>query len=562
MTEFSSSPIYFRGGSAQSRRFFDALYRTTNLAGFQDKFFREYYRSGNVFIYRFDSVVDEAGVKKITSTFGLSQATKFSIPARYIILQPADIRSGGYLSFGTGEFYKALNEFEIAQLRNPKTPEDKDVLKSLPPVVREQIKQRTANEILLPLEEERLCAVFYKKQDYEPMAIPMGYPVLDDLEWKAELKKMDMAACRTMQQVILLITMGAEPEKGGVNHKHIEMVRQMFENESIGRVMVGDYTMDGKFIIPDIAELLDPKKYAVVDEDIRVGLNSILIGNEKFANQSIKIRVFMERLKKARQEFLNEFLIPEIRRIAEELNFKNYPTPYFEDIDLKDEMEWARIVTRLYEVGLVTPDESLTAIETGRLPDSAESIESQEKAKQLRDKGFYEPVLGGPFTQNKLAETNLDGQKELAKMSLQQKAQEPGVKKPVPTQKQPSNTGRPPGTKKKQTTKKMTPIGGSFSLSKVKENILVAEKVLTEIETQLSKRFKTKKLTDEQKAAAEGILEVIVANEEPEQWLETVDDYVAEPIDTNPERVEEITNLAYEHQVDPYLASLLFASKI
>ena len=54
MTEFSSSGIFLRGGSKKSRDFFDALFEKNSLKSFMDKFFREYYRSGNVFIYRFD----------------------------------------------------------------------------------------------------------------------------------------------------------------------------------------------------------------------------------------------------------------------------------------------------------------------------------------------------------------------------------------------------------------------------------------------------------------------------------------------------------------------------
>ena len=50
MTEFSSSNIYFQGGSQKSRDFFDALFKKINIWDLQDKFFREYYRSGNVFL--------------------------------------------------------------------------------------------------------------------------------------------------------------------------------------------------------------------------------------------------------------------------------------------------------------------------------------------------------------------------------------------------------------------------------------------------------------------------------------------------------------------------------
>ena len=59
MTEFSCSTLYFKGGSQKSRDFFDALFKKINIYDLQDKFFREYYRSGNVFLYRFDTKVSD-----------------------------------------------------------------------------------------------------------------------------------------------------------------------------------------------------------------------------------------------------------------------------------------------------------------------------------------------------------------------------------------------------------------------------------------------------------------------------------------------------------------------
>ena len=40
-----------------------------------------------------------------------------------------------------------------------------------------------------------------------------------------------------------------------------------------------------------------------------------------------------------------------------------------------------------------------------------------------------------------------------------------------------------------------------------------------------------------------------------------VKEYVANPVDTNPDRIEQIQSLAAEHQVDDYLASILYLSK-
>ena len=44
--------------------------------------------------------------------------------------------------------------------------------------------------------------------DYEAFAVSMIFPVLDDLEFKTELKRMDRAIARTCQQAVLLLTFG------------------------------------------------------------------------------------------------------------------------------------------------------------------------------------------------------------------------------------------------------------------------------------------------------------------------------------------------------------------
>ena len=55
MTEFSCSPIYFTGGNEQSRKFFQAWADRVNLWRLQDMFFREFFRSGNVFLYKLNA---------------------------------------------------------------------------------------------------------------------------------------------------------------------------------------------------------------------------------------------------------------------------------------------------------------------------------------------------------------------------------------------------------------------------------------------------------------------------------------------------------------------------
>jgi hypothetical protein len=532
MTEFSCSDIYFKGGSQKSRDFFLALFKKINLFDFQDKFFREYYRSGNVFIYRFDTKVRDDDLDKITQTFSLntSKAASVNLPARYIMLNPSDIQIAGTINFSLGRYYKVLSDYELERLKEPKTDEDKEVLQSLPLETQKLIKQRTVGVLTLPLDRNRLCAVFYKKQDYEPFAVPMGFPVLEDINWKAEMKKMDMAIARTMQQAILLVTMGTDPEKGGINQKNLQAMQSLFENQSVGRVLIADYTTKAQFVIPDIGNLLGPEKYEVVDQDIQIGLNNILIGNEKFANTSIKVQVFIERLKQARQTFLNEFLIPEIRRISKDIGFKNYPTPVFEDIDLKDDIQYSRVYTRLVELGVLTPEEGIQAIGTGRLPEPQDSISSQEKFRELKDKGLYQPLIGG------------------AKMG---------------------EAGRPSGsTGIPQATKNVNPIGQGkqskatfFDVERIKNNFVLASKLQDKVEASLREKHALRKLSRQQKEVANEITKIIIANENPEIWETVAKEYIENPKDKNQDVINNIHEIAAEHNVDSYVASILFHSK-
>tara|TARA_R110001583_G_scaffold6153_4_gene32011 strand:+ start:315 stop:2048 length:1734 start_codon:yes stop_codon:yes gene_type:complete len=530
MTEFSVSDLYYTGGSRKSREFFETLFNRINIDDLQSRFFREYYRSGNVFIYRFNAKMDKADALKINQTFGISQAAEeLEIPAKYIILNPSDIQLQGSISFSSGVYYKVITDYELQILRHPQTEEQQEVFDSLPEETKKLINDSKGvgmSAVTLPLDTNRLVAVFYKKQDYEPFAVPMGYPVLEDINWKEEMKQMDMAVSRTTNQAILLITMGSKPQDGGVNQKNLMAMQKLFENESVGRVLISDYTTNAKFVIPDLGNILDPKKYDVVNQDIQMGLNNILLSDEKFANTSIKVQVFMERLKQSRRVFLENFLMPEIRRISKEMGFKNYPAAHFEDVDLKDTSVYSRIYSRLIELGVLTPEEGIQAIESGRFPTLEESLESQKKFQEYKKEGLYEPIIGGS--------------------------------------KMPQMTGRPAGSKKPKEQDKKTPVGTkatlNFSLSKIQENLNLSDKVNIEVEASLRKIHKRKRLSKQQKEVAREITNIVIANEDSSNWLAKAGRYAAEPTDRDHERVKKVQDVAYEHQVDDFLAGILYAS--
>jgi hypothetical protein len=552
MTEFSLSDIYLTGGNEQSRKFFNLWLQKISCWDLQDQFYREFYRSGNIFIYKFRADFGRENMMKIQEAFG-SKKEKESfptqqVPIKYIVLNPADINIVTSSSFLDNVYVKMLNDYELQSLLNPKTDSDKQIAEKIPEIKKliDEGRSRVSksipagfNNVGLELDKDRLVAVFYKKQNYEPLSVPMGFAVLEDINSKLELKKIDQAIARSVQQAVLMITMGDE-KVGMPSAQNLISMRKLFENQSVGKVLVADYTTNAKFVIPDIGNLLDPKKYEILDNDIRMGLNSILFGEEKFSNTSIKVKVFFARLKYGREKFLRDFLIPEMKEVGKALGFKQIPMPKLEDIDFEDNVLMSRVYSRLIELGVLTPEEGFDVFQSGRLPTSEESVESQKKYKDLKDKGYYQPLIGGIKETEKPASSG-------------------GSKSPT------SDTGRPSGTvgikqsspRKASATEQKT---NNFSCNKMKDVISSLTNLEKTIESTLKKKFKIKKLNTQQLEIVSEIAILIAQNEKIENWKACSSDYVENPSKSNQEIYEEIENLALLHSLDVRSASILFHS--
>ena len=554
MTEFSISNIYLTGGNEQSRKFFELWLSKIDSWDLQDQFYREFYRSGNVFLYKFSADFSRDTMMKIQEAFGekASDATETqsekSIPIKYIILNPADINIITSSSFLNAVYVKILNDYELNALVNPKTEEDKKIVERIPELKKllEQKKNSKSSSINvsglsnigLELQPEKLIAVFYKKQNYEPLSVPMGFAVLEDINAKIELKKIDQAIARSVQQAVLLITMGDE-KIGLPSEKNLSAMRRLFENQSVGKVLVADYTTDARFVIPDIGSLLEPKKYEILDNDIRMGLNSILFGEEKFSNTSIKVKVFFARLKYGREKFLKNVIVPEMKSIGKKLGFKNIPEPKLEDVDFEDNVLMSRVYSRLVELGVLTPEEALNVFDTGRLPSFEESVESQKRLKDLKEKGYYQPMIGG--VKEPTSEEGSDGKKNVTSL----------------------NSGRPSGSNTKQSVQRTVKASEkeNFSCYKMKNVILKLTDLEKKAEAFLKKKYKLKKLNEEQSFVAGELALAIIQNEHEQNWEKSIVKYSENPGESNLEVASKIDELASSHGLDLRCAAILYHSK-
>jgi len=239
--------------------------------------------------------------------------------------------------------------------------------------------------------------------------------------------------------------------------------------------------------------------------------------------------------------------MPEVKRLSAQLGFQSYPEPKFTNIDLKDEGEMAKIFTRLQELGIITASETIEAIETGVLPTEIESLEHQKEFKKYKEDGLYEPMAGGPFTQEKMADKKAVMDKDLQKGKIAGQA------------------GRPSGTKAPKTKQKVTPIGASqnFSTNKLKNNLIILAKMDKKIEDHFKKKYAKKELNEAQAKIASEIGQIITVSEKPIAWNlnATIKKYVKAPIYQNEEAQKEIDSICVEHQVDPYIGAILYHSK-
>lgn len=548
MVDFSKSPLHVKSDNKTVEKFYRDWLDVININQLIAEFFMEFYRSGNVFTYTFTGKIQEKDFKTLKDSLG---AKKDTLPIRYIVLNPMQVQ----LQYGVGyrnNWIKVLSKYELARLKDPKTPEDKQILESLPDPIKEQIKNGSQfNTITIPLDSSRLYYCFYKKQNYEPFAVPPLYGVLNDLEWKLELKRMDMALSKTIEQVILLVTTGDKPDQyqKGTNPKNLERLQSIFKNQTIGRVLVADYSTKAQWVIPDLRELLGGAKYERVNQDIKDGLQYMFFGNDKFANASIKVKMFIEALREGRDLFLNNFLMPEVKKINEAMNFKNLPEIKFEDVSLQDEALMNKIYIQMAQLGLLTPEELNDAIDTGMLPNSIESLEHQKEFVKQRKQGLYTPLLGG----NDMSKENSEANNNTGSNSFNGQ-----------------QGGRPTGTGTPINNKKVSPIGtkasddseDKFGVNKIVEMLKKTEIVKESVAKLAKKKWKIKTFNEIQDVAIEAIAKSIILNEEENKWSEVAAQYLEKPKEIEKELSDRLDDISIRYDVDSWTSMVLLKSKV
>jgi hypothetical protein len=304
--------------------------------------------------------------------------------------------------------------------------------------------------------------------------------------------------------------------------------------------LVSDYTTKAEFLIPDMNRVLGYEKYRIVNEDIKEGLQNIIVGSEKYSNTAVKAEIFLERLKESRQAFLNDFLQPEIKQLCKNMGFKNYPTARFKEVDTKDSTQTQRVATRLMELGLITPEQGMDVINKGVFPEAEQIGKSQDKFVEERKKGYYNPIVGGvPMLEDEPADTKSQRATETAKKV-------PGV------------PGRPNGTKDIP----QEVARANISTENITEVIKASENLENFSRKAARKHFKIKRLNKSQNAMISDLCKKVVIAKKIEDWESVAEACIKDnknilKLDL-PKEIEEAGEL---HKLTDYTAAIVYHSE-
>ena len=193
----------------------------------------------------------------------------------------------------------------------------------------------------------------------------------------------------------------------------------------------------------------------------------------------------------------------------------------------------------------------MDAIRTGIFP-HADSLENAQKEYvEQRESGMYNPLIGGvPTIESPGAEEDRKVQKQAIKntqvQNLKNDQQQNQQKAPT------KEKGRPTGATAKDL----------YSRKNLQDVIYKIEKLRTAAAKEIKKKFKVKRLNEQQNKTIDSLVESIVVSTASENWESSLSECIK-----NPEKMSsfntlnEVLEISAEHQLPDYPSAILFHSK-
>lgn len=386
MVDFSASGFENDSDNPDIKKLYDTWSREVDLPNLVEGIFLEYYRSGNVTIYRSDksakvTVKDKNGGK----------SKEYNFPAGYTILNPMNVYIEGSLLFNQEVVTLRLSQELIDMVQGKTGKNDKGLIEKIPDNI---IRAVRSGSNLVELDPKLVSRLTRKKQPYERYASPFIERIFEPVMYKQKLRMMDMSTIEGLVNQLITVTVGNDNYPA--DDSDLEAIAELFQTPNKAYSVFWNHTLNVRFHKPEGIDTLTQDKYKQVNDDILsgLGISRVLIDGQgsNFSTAWISILSLIERLENSRKK-VKKWIEDEYRRIAEENGLKTFPTIRFNRVNLREDNYIRDVLIAMYDRGLLDEENILT--ETGR---DYQSIVETKKRNKKNEELFLPPVQ--PFQGN------------------------------------------------------------------------------------------------------------------------------------------------------------------
>lgn len=413
MADFACKGVRLSHPDKTVEKFYRNWFKQVNGKERSERFLNYFYRLGNVVTRVQTAKVTLPNKKRIyrdeksygspdIEVKGVPKRNR-EIPWRYTFLEPSTIEVFGksLASFVGKNLYGINLSYELKNaIRNPKTPQEKELVSKLPTDVVNAAKQSRP----YPLPPDKTVVYHYKKDDWDDWAKPMIYAILSDIVMLEKLKLADSAALDGAISNIRIFKLGNIEAKIKPTANAVSRLNDALSSN------LGGGTID---IIwgPDI-ELIESKttvhqflgeaKYTPHLNSIFAGLGipPTLTGSKGSSgttNNFISLKTLIQRLQYGR-DMLQDFWENECRKVQEAMGFKENCVVEFDINNLGDEISEKKLLMDLMDRNLISEEYMVNAVganpELERLRTNREDRERASHKRREKSGPYHDSQFG------------------------------------------------------------------------------------------------------------------------------------------------------------------------
>lgn len=407
MGDFACQGVRISHPDKRIESFYKNWFKRVNGKERSERFLNNLYKTANIVIRRQTakiSLKDRASLFKTMAEVDIKKIEQEKIkpreiPWKYTFLNPStvDIIGGQLSSFANIKKY-AINIPDHLKkiIKNPKTTEEKEIVKSLP----KEIIAAAKNNKMFILPEDKTLVFHYKKDDWQDWAVPMTYRIMDDILLLEKLKLTDSAALDGAISNVRIFTLGSLEHGIAPSPAAASKLKSVLENHVGGGTIDIVWGPDLKMqeSQTDIHKFLGQEKYVPTLNNIYggIGIPPTLTGAfsaNGTTNNFISLKTLIQRLQYGR-DVLSSFWQKEIEIVQKAMGFSEPATIEYDYPDLGDSDSEKALLIQMSDRNLIS-DELLqerfghnTRMENSRI--ARENSERASKKRVPKAGPFYE----------------------------------------------------------------------------------------------------------------------------------------------------------------------------